>query len=69
MRSFLAALAFAALLLPALANDIGGFRCDNMCPLAETANAHRAYGLEAQSVSTTARVELASMVLANLAKV
>jgi hypothetical protein len=76
MRSLTIAAVFAALLVPAIAGkrpakagEISGFRCDNECPLAHTANLHRAYGLESLSVSTTVRAESVVQLEKNLARV
>ena len=62
------------LIAPALAGegssaDISGSGCDNLCPLATTANAHRAYGLEAVQASKVVRAEVAALVVANLQRV
>lgn len=60
---------------PALAGDGGcadglqGFDCDNMCPLARTANTHRALGTEAPRISAVLREDLARKVEANLARI
>jgi hypothetical protein len=74
MKCLPTAALIAALIAPAFAGDkscgqISGYRCDNMCPLATTANSHRAYGLEAVSASKFARADVASRVEANLARV
>lgn len=45
-----------------------GFRCDNECPLAQTANSHRALGTEAQITSTVVRADVTAAVEANLAR-
>jgi hypothetical protein len=70
MKSWLVAATLAALLVPALAGgEIGGFRCDNLCPLATEANQHRALGTESRATSKVARAELAETVERNLARV
>lgn len=69
MKTLAIAAVLAALMVPAFAGDALTYRCDNMCPLAETANSHRAYGTEAQTVSKIARADVAAVVVVNLAKV
>ncbi|HUR29009.1 MAG TPA: hypothetical protein VM509_12540 [Planctomycetota bacterium] len=46
-----------------------GFRCDNACPLAQTANSHRANGTEALAASSVARADVALRIEKNLAKI
>jgi hypothetical protein len=46
-----------------------GFRCENDCPLAQTANSHRANGTEALATSCVARADVALRIEKNLAKV
>lgn len=59
--------AFAA---PAIAaGAFKGYRCENECPLAQTANSHRADGMEALAASTAVRVDLAVRVERNLARI
>ena len=43
-----------------------GYNCQNMCPLAKSANEHRSYGSEGSAVQSKA---LASQVQKNLAKI
>jgi len=51
----------------ALAGDCGsGFDCQNMCPLAKSANTHRSFGNEG---STARQAALTAMVQKALAKV
>ena len=69
MKTLLKAACLAALIVPAFAGDALVYRCDNMCPLAQTANSHRAYGLEARAMSKVARADVAAAVEANLLKV
>jgi hypothetical protein len=69
-QALAAAAALAALLVPAIAGgEIGGFRCDNMCPLATEANLHRSLGMESRATSKVVRAELAQAVERNLARV
>ena len=46
-----------------------GFRCENECPLAQTANSHRANGTEALAASSVARADVALRIEKNLAKI
>lgn len=70
MKNLIACAALAALALPALAGGgTDGFRCENECPLAVTANGHRAYGAEAVAASRVAQAELFAQVEANLARI
>lgn len=55
---------------PAFAREaFKGFRCENECPLAQTANSHRANGTEALVASTAARADVAARIEKNLAKI
>jgi hypothetical protein len=69
MKTLAIAAVLAALMVPAFAGDALTYRCDNMCPLAEAANSHRAYGMESRMVSKVARADVAAAVVVNLAKV
>jgi hypothetical protein len=69
MKTLLKAALAAVLIVPAFAGDALVYRCDNMCPLAQTANTHRAYGLEARTMSKVARADVAAVVESNLLKV
>lgn len=63
--SFLVALA-----APVLAGEaFKGFRCENECPLAQTANSHRANGTEALAAPSVVRADVAARVEKNLAKI
>jgi len=60
----------ALLATPVLASEaFKGFRCENECPLAQTANSHRANGTEALAASSVARADVALRVEKNLAKI
>jgi hypothetical protein len=69
MRRLLTTAALAALTLPVLALGGDGFRCENECPLAAMANAHRVYGTEAVAASAVAQAELYREVERNLARI
>ena len=69
MRTLLALLAAAALTGAAVGDELGGFRCENQCPLAQAANQRRALGDEALATSTVVRTELAARVAADLARI
>ncbi len=70
MKKFLVTAALTVLALPAIAvDDVGGYRCENSCPLASQANALRAYGLEAPIASVVMRSELAEELEASLARI
>jgi hypothetical protein len=63
--SFLVALA-----APVFAREaFKGFQCTNECPLAQTANSHRANGTEALAASTAVRAEVVARIEGNLAKI
>jgi len=69
-KLLLAALAAAAVAVPALACDgMNGFACSNDCPLAQQVNTRRSSGREAMSVSASLRATLAAQVERNLARV
>ena len=72
----LLALALALLVAaPALADGscpcdgMDDFDCDNMCPLAKEANAHRSLGNEATAISAIVQADLAKKIEANLARI
>jgi hypothetical protein len=70
MKRLFALAALAALAFPALAGGgLDGYRCENACPLAKSANSHRAYGTEAARASTVAAADLAREIQANLARI
>jgi len=72
MKKLFAVAALAALAVPALAGDrclVTSYRCENSCPLAKQANAHRSFGTEALVASKVARADLAEVVVANLARI
>lgn len=69
MKKFALTAALAALAVPAFAGAGEGYRCENACPLAVEANAHRAYGTEAQTASLVVRAEVVREVEANLARI
>jgi hypothetical protein len=59
-----------ALATPVFASDaFKGFRCENECPLAKTANSHRANGTEALAASSVARADVAVRIEKNRAKI
>jgi len=69
-KFLLAALAAAAVAVPAIAGDCGsGFSCANECPLAQQVNTRRSSGREAMSVSTSFKAALSAQVERNLARV
>jgi hypothetical protein len=68
--ALIAALVLAA--PAALAGDhqkLAGCDCQNMCPLAQTANEHRSTGGEAVLASATVRAEVAKTIAKNLASI
>lgn len=70
MRKLFALAALAALALPAVAGDcLGGYACNNACPLAKQANSLRAYGSEALATSLVVRAETWAAVERNLARI
>ena len=80
MKLLVSTLVAASLLaLPALADDCQSscstsscsskFACENECPLAQDANARRAFGAEAVLASKVVRSEFASELERNLARV
>ena len=70
MKKGFALLAVGTLTLTALAADaFKGYRCENECPLAKSANEHRAYGTEAIRVSSALHADLSASVERNLAKI
>jgi len=69
MRMLIVAALVAALMPAALAGDVAGYRCDNVCPLATEANLHRSYGMEARACSKIARADIATTVERNLARI
>lgn len=59
-----------ALSAPVLAREaFKGFQCANECPLAQTANSHRANGTEALAAQSVVRADVAARVEKNLAKI
>ena len=79
MKTFLSLVATAAVMAAGAAAFAGGdccgkgsgsgdcgYTCQNMCPLAKSANEHRSYGKEGSSVHTKA---LAAQVQKNLSKI
>jgi hypothetical protein len=59
-----------ALAAPVFAREaFRGFQCTNECPLAQTANSHRANGTEALAASTAVRAEVVARIEGNLAKI
>lgn len=69
MKSMLFLLSAAVLSVPLFAGDLGGWGCDNHCPLATQANQQRSFGLESRTTSKVARADLAMSVERNLARV
>ncbi len=61
----LLALAFGALGVA----HAGELTCDNACPLAKSANAHRAVGKDAQATSAIVQADVRREVLAQLARI
>jgi hypothetical protein len=59
-----------ALAGPVIAGEaFKGYRCENECPLAQQANSHRAFGMEALAASTAVRAYIAASVEKNLLKI
>lgn len=70
MKTLLVFSFLVALAAPVLAGKaFKGYACMNECPLAQTANAHRANGTEALAASDAVRADVARRVTANLAKI
>ena len=75
MRLLLAALLLALAVVPATAGEdcgtcpLGGFSCDNACPLAQQVNLHRATGTEALLVAPRVRQAWVAVVARNLEKI
>ena len=70
MKTLLVFSTLVALAAPVLAGrSFKGYDCENECPLAKTANSHRANGTEALAASEAARAEVAARIEKNLAKI
>ena len=70
MKTLIVCSFLVALEAPVFAREsFKGFRCDNECPLAQTANSHRANGTEALAASNAVCADVAGRIGANLAKI
>jgi hypothetical protein len=70
MKTLMVFVFLAALAVPVLAGEaFKGFQCSNECPLAQTANSHRANGTEALAAQSVVRADVAARVEKNLAKI
>ena len=70
MKTLIVFALLGALAAPVLAGEaFKGFECTNECPLAKTANSHRANGTEALAAHSAVRADVAARVEKNLAKI
>jgi hypothetical protein len=70
MKTLIVSASLIALAAPVFAREaFKGFECTNECPLAKTANSHRANGSEALTAQSVVRADVAARIEKNLAKI